>query len=71
MTETIKELTIAHDLAELTDFVDSNETSFYLSETNYTVEEIDFITNKYDGNSLSRIEENTMIELKEYFKNKQ
>lgn len=64
LTEEIKDLLKAHNLASITDFVNEEKIDFYLDEVDLSREEIKNLCEKYDGHGMDRLEDIIINKLK-------
>ena len=66
LTEELKELLKAHELACVADFIDKEEEDTYLENTDLNLDCIKFISKKYEGYSCGRLEEKIVNKLKDF-----
>ncbi len=66
LTNTLKDLVKAHEMACITDFVNEDYADDYLENCDFDLEEIERICKKYDGWGMSSLEDSILNILKEY-----
>jgi len=66
LTKELRDLLNAHNMASVTDFVNSDYDNDYLEETDLNIEEIDRLCEKYDGWGLDSLEEHIVSSLKDF-----
>ena len=65
VTEVLKDLLKAHEIASVADFIDEEHVEDYLENTELDLAEIGILCETYSGWGLDRIEDEIINELKE------
>ena len=65
LTQEFKDLLNAYEMASVSDFIDEENVEYYLENTDLDLKEIGLLCEKYNGWSISSLEETIINKLRE------